>query len=365
MSERLIPLSKRLKSPRPAGTVGAAPLLDVLRSLGVCGLDVEALCAAAGIDARRLERNPGMRVAPRAVVDLFTAAEQVSGDELIGLHAAEHAAEHATPRGPLAFLMLAEANVEAALRARERYAPISISSLLVHLEVGPTEAVMTFDLGESALEDGPHVVEYLLLAVLRVLAIVPTGDLRPARVELRHPPHGDAGEVERVLRCPVLFARPRHAIVFHRHDLDVPSRLANPAIAAQLAAEAASAARQATVHATWRERVTDVTRALLITGERADRAAVARQLHTSEPSLHRALRDEGTTFKAVRDAEVWTVARMLLANLQIKIEAVALTVGFADGASFAKAFKRHAGLSPRAFRESVAHTAPGYRSLPS
>ena len=285
-----------------------------------------------------------MRVPPGVVANVFAAAERLSGDPLIGLHAAEHS----TPRGPLLFLMLAEANLEASLRAWERYAPIPISSLRVHVDRGPVDVAMTFDVGEETLEEGPHVTEYLVLAVLRALVMSATGDLRPAQVEFRHPAHGDLAETERILRCPVVFGSERHAVVFHRHDVVRPSRLANPVIAQQVAAAAAAAARQATVHATWRERVADVTRALLVTGERADRASVARQLHTSEPSLHRALREEGTTFKTVRDTEVWSVARTLLANPQIKIEAVARAVGFADGASFAKAFKRHAGQSPRA-----------------
>lgn len=359
MSERLIPLSKALRTPDPSGTVGVAQTLDILRSLGCCGVDPEALCRAAALDPQRLERDPDRRVEPRTVADLFAAAERASGDPLIGLHAAEHA----TPRGPLLFLMLAEANLAASLRAWERYAPIPISSLRVHLELDEHAAAMVFELGEPVLEQSPHVVEYLLLAVLRALVMAAAGDLRPLRVELQHASHGDRAEAERIYRGPLRFGSGRDAIVFHRRDLDSPSRLANPVIAAQVAAEAAAAARKATVHATWRDRVADVTRALLVTGERADRASVARQLHTSEPTLHRVLRDEGTTFKLVRDAEVWNVARMLLANPQIKIEAVALTVGFADGASFAKAFKRHAGLSPRAFRASVAHATPP-RSVP-
>lgn len=361
MSERLIPLSKPLTAPGAPGTVGAAQTLDVLRGLGACGLDPEALCRTARLDPRRLEQDVDARVAPRIVSDLFAAAERASGDPLIGLHAAAYA----TPRGPLLFLMLAEVNLEASLRAWERYAPIPISSLRVRVELDPDEAAMILDLGESVLEETPHVTEYLTLAVLSAIVRAASGDLHPARVELRHAAHGEVAEAERVFRCRVLFGAARHAIVFHRRDLAMPSRLANPEIAAQVAAAAAAAARKASVHATWRERVADVTRSLLVTGERADRASVARQLHTSEPSLHRALRDEGTTFKAVRDAEVWGVARILLANPQIKIEAVAVTVGFADGPSFTKAFKRHAGLSPKAYRDSVAHAAPRPPALPS
>ena len=251
------PVVERITIRRPIGTVGAPQTLDALRSLGACGLDPEQLCRDTALEPYRLERDPDLRVPPDVVASVFAAAERLSGDPLIGLHAAEHS----TPRGPLLFLMLAEADLEGSLRAWERYAPIPISSLSVHVDRGPTEVAMTFDVGEPTLEKVPHVTEYLMLAVLRALVMSATGDLRPAQVEFRHPAHGDRAEAERILHCPVVFGSERHAIVFHRQDAARPSRLANPVIARQVAAAAAAAARQATVHATWGDRVADVTRA--------------------------------------------------------------------------------------------------------
>jgi transcriptional regulator GlxA family with amidase domain len=63
----------------------------------------------------------------------------------------------------------------------------------------------------------------------------------------------------------------------------------------------------------------------------------------------------------VRDQVVWEVADALLSNPSLKIEAIALTIGFADAPSFAKAFKRHTGLSPTSYRERTHAGAPGRR----
>lgn len=355
MSERLNRLSKAINARRSApATVGGGQTLDLLRALGACGLDPDALCRDTGLDPHLLAAAEA-RVPARIVAALFAAAEVASGDPLIGLHAAERA----TPRGPLLYLMLAGANVEASLRTWERFARIPISSLHVQLDVTESVATVAFDLDDAALQASGHLAEYLLLAVFKALALAAGGEQRPLRVELGHAVRGDAREIARLFGSPVRFGQPRHALVFHRRDLSRPSRLANPAVAAQLAATAAALDRQMTVRATWRERVADATRALLVTGARADRAAVARLLHTSASSLHRALREERTTFREVRDAEVWSVARALLASPEVKIEAVAVTVGFADGASFAKAFKRHAGASPKAYRDAVGRAAAG------
>jgi AraC-like DNA-binding protein len=320
-------------------------VLDLVRALGALGLDPETLCDAAGIAPDGLARED-VRVPSSRVTSLLAAAERASGDRLVGLHAAQHS----TPRGPLLYLMLAAADVEAGMRYWERFGPLTISSLRVRVDSARGTAGMTFDLGDEGLDASRHVAEYMLLSVLRPLKQAAAGELRPREVCFRHAPHGDVGAVEAAFGCPVRFERPAHALVFRRRDLAMPSRLANPVIAQQIATMTAALGSRAAVRASWRERVGEVTRAMLVTGQRADRASVARQLHVSEPSLHRALREERTTFKAVRDAEVWSVAGALLAGTDVKIEAVARSVGFADGASFAKAFKRHSGISPHGFR---------------
>src|SRR5262249_26185786 len=108
-------------------------------------------------------------------------------------------------------------------------------------------------------------------------------------------------------------------------------------------------------------RVAAVTRGLLIRGVRAQVATAARELHVSGRTLRRRLADEQTTFKAGRDGVLWEVVEALLSNRMLTVEAVALSVGFADVAAFSNAFKRWAGTSPTEYRERLVARASGAR----
>lgn len=73
----------------------------------------------------------------------------------------------------------------------------------------------------------------------------------------------------------------------------------------------------------------------------------------SERTLQRRLDDERTTFKDVRDEVVWEAVEALLSNPALKIEAIALSVGFADVAAFSKACKRRTKRTPTEIRERL------------
>ena len=107
--------------------------------------------------------------------------------------------------------------------------------------------------------------------------------------------------------------------------------------------------------------VAAATRELLVRGVRAHRVTVARALGVSERTMRRRLAAERTTFKALRDAVLWEAVEALLSNPVLKVETVALNVGFADVAGFSNAFKRRTGTSPTQYRERLgaAPTARG------
>jgi AraC-like DNA-binding protein len=73
----------------------------------------------------------------------------------------------------------------------------------------------------------------------------------------------------------------------------------------------------------------------------------------SDRTLQRALEEEQTTFKQVRDAVLWEVVEALLSDPSLKIEAIALSTGFGDLAAFSKAFKRWAGCTPTEHRQRI------------
>jgi AraC-like DNA-binding protein len=80
-------------------------------------------------------------------------------------------------------------------------------------------------------------------------------------------------------------------------------------------------------------------------------AAVARRIGRSERSLQRDLQQAGTTFRAELEAARVALARALLVDTDLKIDAVARRVGCASAAHFATLFRRVAGEPPSSYRE--------------
>jgi AraC-like DNA-binding protein len=175
---------------------------------------------------------------------------------------------------------------------------------------------------------------------------------RQTGVDLTHRRVGDQGEIERLFGCPVRFERRRNVLRFPASMLKCAPAAANSAISEQIRRyTAALLARIASDRI--QDRAADVIRALLVEGIRAERRIVARRLNMSQRTLQRALQQEGTSFKVVRDRVRAETSEALLSNQALKVEAVAQSVGFAETASFSRAFTRWSGFSPARYRERL------------
>lgn len=86
----------------------------------------------------------------------------------------------------------------------------------------------------------------------------------------------------------------------------------------------------------------------------ANADAVARALHMSTRTLHRHLRDEGSSLQQLRDEVRRGEAIQLLCRSMRPIKQVALAVGFRDEKSFSRAFRQWTGKSPSEYRRSGA-----------
>jgi AraC-like DNA-binding protein len=79
---------------------------------------------------------------------------------------------------------------------------------------------------------------------------------------------------------------------------------------------------------------------------------VARALHLSSRTLQRRLEQEGTRFGEVLDGVRLDVARRLLADRTLALGDIAFRLGFADLATFSRAFKRWTGEPPGQWRRA-------------
>ena len=92
-----------------------------------------------------------------------------------------------------------------------------------------------------------------------------------------------------------------------------------------------------------------LVRALLRVDPACDQASAARQLGWSPATLRRQLAADGLPFRRLRDEILNDRARLALLGTE-PIAEIAEALGYSDGRSFARAFKRWNGTSPRRAR---------------
>ncbi|MFO0734682.1 MAG: AraC family transcriptional regulator ligand-binding domain-containing protein [Labilithrix sp.] len=157
----------------------------------------------------------------------------------------------------------------------------------------------------------------------------------------------------------VEFEAPVYELRYDAAILDFPVPRSDPRLGAYLL-EAAEAMKsrveeaRSQADAMFPERVAREVRRRLAVEETILIEPVARALGTSVRALQRTLGDHGTSYRNLLDVERRRMAELLLASTRTSVAEVASTLGFAEIASFSRAFKRWTSTSPASFRRRAA-----------
>jgi len=297
-----------------------------------------------------------VRVPSAQIVALFGAAEHWLRDPVVGLHAGACA----EARNLLSYLFMASPRVADGIENYVRFIALDAGGAHYDLIRRSDTASVIVDFIDPRLNESHHTIDYLLGVNLKGLRRA-FPDFRLCEVHLCHAEQGERGETTRIFGCPVRFRRRENALVFPARELEAVPRPANPALAEQLEKFAAALLTRLRSAASFQDHVAAAARTLLATGFRTDAATAAERLHVSERTLQRRLEEEGMTFKSVRDGVLLEVAQALLSNPALKVQAVALNLGFAETAAFSKAFSRWAGCSPARYRSQLVAPQEGIR----
>jgi AraC-like DNA-binding protein len=99
----------------------------------------------------------------------------------------------------------------------------------------------------------------------------------------------------------------------------------------------------------------------LLSEGRCTLEAVAAELALHPRTLQRRLRDEATSFAAVRDEAQRDLAKSLLSNHEVSFSEIASRLGYSDSAAFTRSCHRWFSSSPRKLRVTLSHSG-GHRS---
>ncbi|NVB80885.1 MAG: AraC family transcriptional regulator [Kofleriaceae bacterium] len=235
-----------------------------------------------------------------------------------------------------------------ALRQWVRYLNLLDDAVRVALEIDEDRAYLRVVRESEAPAPASHELCFALVALrLRELAAAP---FRVTAVEFVHA--GDAAHYRAWFGAPVTFGAPITQLVLPRTALAISLTSADPKLLKILT----RAADELQAHTSEDPTLTAQVSRVLQDALRADEGHiehVARRLGLTTRSLQRRLKDEKTSFNAVREHVRRELSRKYLAQ-QLSIPEISFLLGFSEPSAFFRAFKRWTGQTPVEARRAAA-----------
>lgn len=331
-------------TPRSPVTIPMAFVHGLLSGVTARGEPIDVYLADAGIAAGLLG-EPGARVTAEQYVALFRSLNERLGDAMLGF------LSRPLRRG--SFAMIVRAGVSApTLDIALGRTTNAFNVLQDDLEIVPVRegalAGASLRFNDSSRR-WPHFLHELLLRVFwRLMAWLAGGRLPAARFDFAFPPPSYASAYGVVFPASLTFECSHSAFWFEARRLQAPVRRDERAVSQFLAHSQANVI----VPRPDGEALAARLRALLQATQPQWPALTecARSLHISPATLQRHLAREGLSFQSLKDELRRDLAIQRLNTSRVSLTALADELGFADSASFQRAFKKWTGGAPGSYR---------------
>lgn len=227
-----------------------------------------------------------------------------------------------------------------ALRQWVRYLNLLDDAVEVGLVVEGDRACLRVIRESEAPAPASH--ELCFALVVRQAKQLAAQPFRITAVELAH--RGDPVGYRAWFDAPVTFGAEHTQLIFPAAALNSPLVSSDPALLQILTRAAEEMMKRAPEPATIAAQVARVV-AETLHGDEATIGVVAKRLGMTERSLQRRLKDEQTSFNAVREDVRKQLATRYLAD-KLAIAEISFLLGFSEPSAFFRAFKRWTGMTP-------------------
>ena len=319
------------------GSVSVLLVRPLVLAIGTAG--AEAFRGATDLTPQILADDDARISAPQFCV-AWSEALRLTGDRLLPLRIAE-----ATPPGAfgiIEYVCRAAPTLGEALRQWVRYLNLLDDAGTVGLELEEDRALLRVLRESEAPAPASHELRWALVArYARELTAVP---FRPISVEFAHAGPDDAAPYRAWFGAPVVFGAEATQLVLPRSALAARLASSDPALLAILTRAADELAKRASGDPLMTQQVKRVLHEALRSDD-AQVESVAKQLGVAVRSLQRRLKDEGTSFQAVREDVRRALAQRYLDD-GLAIAEISFLLGFSEPSAFFRAFKRWTGMTP-------------------
>lgn len=323
-------------------------LLPVVERLRLRGVRAAPLLQAVGIDREKLN-DVNHFVPLQAYVRFFESAAEAVGDAHFGLDCGRNI--DVGSLGAISFLFFSAPRLSDAFRGLTEYLTALQTATLEGLKVTGDEAVFRYQIADDRIAPRRQDAEYSMSATYHLTTRYIGRRFVPREVLFEHDRVGAQATYENFFGCEVFFGQSTNTMTFDSDYLDVAAPALSdklyPIIAAHLQERIAQRPRDMTL----KDQVARLIELETISGSSTIRD-VAAALEISESTLFRRLKSEGTSFIQILTDKRMNVAKRLLAFTDMPISEIALAVGYAENASFTRAFKVWCETTPEKYRQA-------------
>jgi len=335
------------------GTISVCFVKSALQGVEDRGLDPAPLLRKSGIPATLLE-TPQARVTPDVYSALLRHIAQILDDEFFGQDSRRMKV------GSFAMLcrsVVHGATLERAFDRMVRFFGLILDDVTAQIERdGPIARLVLTPTGPGLPR---HIFAYeTLLMFMHGLACWLVRRRIPIlRADFSYPRPPHSGEYHLLYSSRLRFDQPRTAILFESGTLDLPTRQDETTVKALL--------RHApeNILVKYKNISSDGYRVRRILRQNPpadwpDFEVLAARLGTSPSTLRRHLRQEGQSYRSIKDQVRRDMAITYLGRPRLSVTDIAAELGFAEPSAFHRAFKKWTGLRPGEYRRRQGHQPP-------
>ncbi|MGI9510593.1 MAG: AraC family transcriptional regulator ligand-binding domain-containing protein [Geminicoccaceae bacterium] len=321
-----------------------APLPDLIASGGG---KVERPFAVAGVPIE-LASAPERHLAVTDYLALLGAAAREAGDQQLGISLGECLA--IDDLGPFGRLITSSPTLAQAIETTNGLARSFASAAKVWLQIDGDMVRWHYDVegGGDDFEGRRLDCEQTLTLYRSVVRIALGPDWQPSEVWIERATTQQRRAFETRFGAPARAPSDGYALVFPRHLLDLPMTYARPLAMMERQVELGSLLANSPDD-TFGGSVKAIIHGRL-SGGYPPISAVARSMRSSVRSLQRRLAEQGIIYSDLVAEVRHDLAMALLAEPSNSQLDVAFSVGYAEAASFSRAFKQWTGMTPRVYR---------------
>ena len=315
------------------------------------GGDAHSLLQRFDIDPMYLD-DPDVEIEFASKVRFFEHCADTLGAPFFGFELAER--QNLDTLGPIAMVAKTSPTIGEALEIIKVHFSLVTPAIFNWVERCGDQAALCVKIEPERFRHLHQINDQTKGIGIRVLRELTGKEFRPSRLDFPYQrPLADMKQLEQRFGCPVHFGQDRGAIYFPADLLDAPLSTRDSAINKLIKSNLV--ARAAFHPVTLEESVSDLISDLLPSGRHA-LSNIASILGRHERSLQKDLRVVGKEYRQILREKRQELARTYLANSDMPIVEVANLLGYADQATFTRAFTQANAISPLRFRKSASGT---------